>query len=136
MTTDITTDLTTIAGTVCAGLERAWNQADGATFGEAFTADTDFVDVRGDHHTGRTAVADGHQALFDHLYLGSVIRYRVEAVRTVHDGCALAIVAAILDVPRGPMQGIHHARATAVLVEHEGRWLIRAFHNTLVQERR
>jgi hypothetical protein len=28
-------------------LEQAWNEADGRTFGEPFTADADFVDIRG-----------------------------------------------------------------------------------------
>jgi uncharacterized protein (TIGR02246 family) len=43
-------------------LERAWNEADGQAFGEPFTPDADFVDIRGEHHRGQQAIAAGHQA--------------------------------------------------------------------------
>ena len=33
-------------------LEQAWNEADGRAIGERFTADADFVDIRGEHHSG------------------------------------------------------------------------------------
>ncbi len=47
------------------GLERAWNEADGRAFGEPFTADADFVTIRGEYLRGQEAIAAGHQAIFD-----------------------------------------------------------------------
>jgi hypothetical protein len=34
-------------------LERAWNEADGRAFGEPFSANADFVTIRGDHLRAR-----------------------------------------------------------------------------------
>jgi uncharacterized protein (TIGR02246 family) len=53
-------------------LERAWNEAEGRAFGEPFTADADFVDIRGEHHS-REAIAAGHQAIFASVYRGSSV---------------------------------------------------------------
>jgi hypothetical protein len=36
-------DVMAIAQTIMQGLESAWNRADGATFGEPFSTDADFV---------------------------------------------------------------------------------------------
>jgi hypothetical protein len=54
-----------VAETIMQRLELAWNRADGAAFGEPFSADADFVAIRGDLHTGREAIAAGHQQIFD-----------------------------------------------------------------------
>jgi uncharacterized protein (TIGR02246 family) len=51
-------------------LEQAWNEADGRAFGEPFTADADFSDIRGEYHSGQEAIATGHQAIFDSIYKG------------------------------------------------------------------
>lgn len=122
-----------LAGRVLADLERAWNTADGTSFGAAFSLDTDFVDIRGGHHRGRDAVGAGHQSLFDSHYAGSVIRYQLEAARTVAPGCVVAVGGARLEAPSGPAAGVHHARLTAVLTREAGGWSIAAFHNTPVQ---
>ena len=110
-----TLDPTIIATTRVEQMERAWNQADGAGFAQVFTADADFVDVRGAHHQGVEAVADGHQALFDSIYAGSHVSYQLETAREVAPGCIVAVVAATLNVPTGPMQGVNQARFTAAL---------------------
>lgn len=128
------TDPTTIAATLFADLERAWNEADGTAFGEVFTSEADFVDIRGARHNGREAVAHGHQAIFDSIYAGSTIRYQPEVARAVTDSCVVAVAGATLDTPSGPAQGINRSRITAAITEHDGRWLVTAFQNTLVQE--
>ena len=122
---------TTIAAERFAGMEAAWNQADGTAFGREFTEDTDFTDVRGDHHKGRDAVVHGHQALFDSIYAGSTVRFELESAREVAPGCVVAFVASTMVAPIGPLQGTNHATMTAVITEHEGRWAIAAFQNTL-----
>ena len=113
-------------------LEAAWNHADGAAFGSAFTDDADFVDIRGDHHRGRDAIAAGHQGIFASIYAGSHVRYLLLSARQVAPGAVVAVVASTLQAPVGPLQGTHEARSTMVLAEqHEG-WSIASFHNTLV----
>jgi uncharacterized protein (TIGR02246 family) len=113
-------------------LEQAWNRGDGAGFGAEFTDDVDFVDIRGTHHRGSVAVAAGHQAIFDTIYHGSTVRYVVETTRPLRAGAVVTVVGARLDVPAGPMAGHLCARLTATFVEHDDRWAITTFHNTLV----
>ena len=112
----------------------AWNAADGQAYGELFTDDADFVEIRGGHHAGRQAIAAGHQALWDSIYAGSTVQYRVERIRPLADDLAVAIVAGTMQAPTGPLAGTNHARLTAVVAERDGRWRIVSFHNTLVLE--
>jgi uncharacterized protein (TIGR02246 family) len=132
-TTDATTtpSATAIAAERFAGMQQAWNQADGAAFGREFTEDADFTDIRGDHHKGNDAVVHGHQALFDSIYAGSTVRFEVESAREVVPGCVVAFVASTMVAPIGPLQGTNHATMTAVITEQGGRWAIAAFQNTL-----
>ena len=122
-----------VAASIFDHLEHAWNRHDGAAFAAVFADETDFVDIRGEHHHGDPAMIDiGHQALFDSIYADSAVRYRVEHARRLEGGCIVAIAASILDAPHGPLQGQHEARMTAVLVADARRWRITAFQNTLV----
>jgi hypothetical protein len=47
----------------------------------------------------------------------------------------MAVASATLDVPGGPLKGIHNSRFTMLIVEQGDDWRIAAFHNTLVAER-
>ena len=132
--TDVATDPATIAASLFQQAEDAWNAADGAAFGALFTEESDFVNIRGEHHRGSVAIGRGHQAIFDTIYAGSRVRYEPELARTVAPGTIVALAAATLEVPAGPLQGVHNARMTVVITEQDGRPLITAFHNTLVIE--
>ena len=123
---------TEIGTAVLQELERAWNAADGTAFGTVFTADADFVDIRGAHHTSAAAITQGHQAIFDSIYRGSTVRYRLDDARHLAPNCILAHGTGTLDAPAGPLQGVHDAVQTVVIVEDGDRWRIAAFHNTLV----
>ncbi len=113
-------------------LEQAWNAADGRAFGEPFTANADFVDIRGEHHRGREAIAAGHQAIFDSIYKGSSIEYRLRRARELSDDVILAHSTAVLRVPSGPLAGEHSAVQSLVLARGSDGWKIAGFHNTLV----
>lgn len=127
-----TTDPRMIATALYTHLERTWNQADADTYSAAFATDADFVDIRGTHHVGRSAIAAGHQEIFDTIYAGSTVHYELDRAREISPGCVVAIVAATLDAPHGPLQGINHARFTLTVAATDEGWLITAFHNTLV----
>jgi len=129
----IATDPTTVATTVIEQLERAWNASDGAAFGAEFADETDFVNVRGEHHRGDgELIGRAHQGLFDSIYAGSRVSYRLTLARPLAPGLALAVVNATLEVPHGPMAGAADARITMVIAEHDDRWAVTSFHNTLV----
>ena len=130
------TDPLAVAAPIFQQLEDSWNAADGAAFGTAFTADADFVNIRGEHHVGAVAIGHGHQAIFDSIYKGSTVEYRPETARTVAPGVIVALAGATLKVPAGPLAGVHEARMTVVIVEQEGKALLTSFHNTLVAEGR
>ena len=132
--TDAATNPATIAASLFQQAEDAWNAADGAAFGALFTEESDFVNIRGEHHRGSVAIARGHQGIFDTIYRGSRVRYEPELARSVAPGTIVALAAATLEVPAGPLQGVLNARMTVVITEQDGRWLITAFHNTLVAE--
>mgnify|MGYP003580907494 CR=1 FL=1 len=121
-----------IVSEIVADLERAWNTADGAAFARSFAEDADFVNIRGDHLRGRDVIGKGHQGIFDTIYKGSVVRYRVADVRMIAAGVLLAHVKATLKAPTGPLAGEHDSLFTLVLVRGDDDWRITAFHNTLV----
>ena len=117
-------------------LEQAWNEADGRAFGESFTADADFVDIRGEHHRGQDAIAAGHQAIFDSIYKGSTTDYELIRARELSDNVILAHATGALKVPSGPLAGEHSAVQSLVLVRGGDGWKIAGFHNTLVAPQR
>ena len=122
-----------ILAEVVGDLERAWNAGDGERFGVPFTEDADFVTIRGEHYRTRTVIARGHQAIFDSVFKGSVIRFEVESTRALAPGVLLGHVKGNVDVGSGPLAGRHEAFATIVLVEQQGAWRISAFHNMLLK---
>jgi len=113
-------------------LEEAWNAADGTRFARPFAADADFVNIRGEHLRSRDVIAKGHQAIFNTIYAGSVVRYQVTGVRAIAPAVLLAHVKATLKAPTGPLAGEHSSLFTLVLVQDKNAWSIAAFHNTLI----
>jgi uncharacterized protein (TIGR02246 family) len=111
-------------------LESAWNAMDGVAFGAPFAEDADFVNIRADHFRGRQAIAEGHTAIFQTIYAGSVNRYTIETARLLTPDVALLHVGAVLEVPHGPVAGRHTARFSLVLVSLANGWQIASFHNT------
>ena len=107
-------------------------QLDGARFARPFAEDADFVNIRGEHLRTREVIAKGHQAIFDTIYAGSVVRYNVAGVRAIAPAVLLAHVRATLNAPTGPLAGEHRSLFTLVLVQDQNAWNIAAFHNTLV----
>lgn len=112
-------------------LEAAWNAGDADAFAALFAVDTDFVNIRAEHHQGRPAVAAGHAAIFRTIYAGSTNRYTIVAARLIATDVALVHVQAVLDAPSGPLAGRSRALFSMVLVRVSPEWQIASFHNTL-----
>ena len=125
-------DPNSIAHSVMKRLEDAWNAADGAAFGAPFAPDADFVNIRGDLHTGQDAIAAGHQQIFDTIYAGSTLQYALLKTRELDDGIIVAHVRGTLNAPSGPMAGETNALASLVLVRDGDDHRVAAFHNTVV----
>lgn len=122
----------TIAEPIIQRLEDAWNAADGAAFAAPFAPDADFVNIRGGLHSGGPAIAAGHQQIFDTIYAGSTLSYRVLDARALDDRVILVHIAGELSVPAGPAAGEVAALASVVLVGDGDEHRIAAFHNTRV----
>lgn len=118
---------------VVAGLEKAWNNADGEDFGLWFQDDADFVNVYGMYAKGRGQIADGHKMIFRTVYAGSTLRAIPIKVRLLSDDVALVHMRSHLSVPRGPRTGEHDSLPSMVLARDSGAWRIAAFHNTFVR---
>jgi uncharacterized protein (TIGR02246 family) len=127
---------TDTALTILKRAEQAWNAGDGAAFGALFADESEFVNVRGEHHRGAAAIGHGHQGIFDTIYAGSTVSYRLDIARLVAPGCVVAVATSTLDAPSGPLQGVNHSRMTMLIVEQGNDWTIAAFQNTLVVEGR
>jgi uncharacterized protein (TIGR02246 family) len=112
-------------------LETAWNAGDGEAFSTPFAEAADFVNIRGEHFSGRAAIGAGHAAIFRTVYAGSTNQMTLEAARLLRPEVALARVYSVLDVPRGPLAGRHRARFTLVLTKERSGWEIATLHNTL-----
>jgi len=115
---------------IVAALETAWNEGNAAAFAGEFASDADFVNVRGDHASGREAIAQGHANIWSTVYVGSSVRYAVTQVREIAPGVGLVHVDALLRVPSGPAAGDTGAIPSLVLVQRDGAWKIASFHNT------
>lgn len=123
-----------IARSTLTRLSDAWNAGNGSAFGAPFAEDADFVTIRGDHLQGREAIARGHQAIFDTIYKGSTVAFRLLQARVLTDDVLLAHAQGELKAPTGPLAGEHTSTVTLVLVrlDQDADWRVAAFHNTLV----
>ena len=130
----MTTAPALVATTILTGLQDAWNAADGARYGAAFTDDSDFVTVRGEHLRGSQVIAEGHQRIFDSIYQGSTVKIELDNAREVAPGVVLAVATSALDAPSGPLRGQHGSRMTLVITSLQDDWLVTGLHNTLVAE--
>jgi uncharacterized protein (TIGR02246 family) len=124
-------DARRIAEGVLSRLESAWNAGDGVAFGAPYAPDATFVTVRGERHRGRSAIAAGHAAILATIYAGSTNRMQLVDARHVAGDVIVAASRNTLDVPSGPLAGIHVATSTSVIVRAGESWQVAATHNTL-----
>jgi uncharacterized protein (TIGR02246 family) len=116
-------------------LQNAWNRADSGAFAAPFIDGAAFVDIRGQLHHGRAAIAEGHDVIFNTIYKGSNVRLEVLDARIVAAGCILFHGAGTLEVPDGPVKGTIQSTQTLLAVHggsaSESGWALAAFHNTV-----
>jgi uncharacterized protein (TIGR02246 family) len=124
-------EATETANTVLTRIESAWNAGDGEAFGAPYAPDATFVTVRGEHHRGRHAIAAGHAAIFATIYAGSTNRMELVDARHIADDVIVATSRNTLDVPTGPLAGVHVATSTSVIVRAGETWQVAVTHNTL-----
>lgn len=132
-TGDQSTDETAIR----AGVEqmmKGWNAKNGAEFAKPFAEDADYVVINGMQIKGRTAIAKGHQGIFDTVYKNSTISYAIESIRFLRSDIAVIHVFGSLKITEGESTRTGNARMTLVMTKNNGKWEIAAFQNTSVQD--
>ena len=124
-------DIESMGRDILQELEAAWNDASGERFGRPFSADAEFVDIRGEHHRGQEAIARGHQGIFDTIYLGSRVRFQLIQAHTLAETIVLLHSTADLETPSGPLAGRQPSIQSIVLRREGTEWKVASFHNTL-----
>jgi uncharacterized protein (TIGR02246 family) len=135
VTTAAMTEATTVARRVLRDLESAWNNADGAAFGDLYTPEASFVNIRGEHLRGSAAIGAGHHGIFTSIYAGSTNNMQLQRAEQVADGVVLAVSLNTLDCPTGPLAGRHQGVSTSIITrsgDDPDVWHIVSSHNTLV----
>ena len=129
-----TTDPERVALQVLERLETAWNDADGEAFGSNYAPDASFVNIRGEHVLGRTAIAAGHAGILTTIYVGSVNRMKLLHATQISEDTVMAVSVNTLDCHSGPLAGVHRAMSTSIITTPDGseRPHIVSSHNTLV----
>lgn len=129
-----TMEVSNIANSILQHLEKAWNTADGAAFGEVFTAPCDFVDIRGTLHQQQSpeSIGQAHQGIFNSIYKNSKVQFELLQAQLVDEHTILLSARSTLDAPLGPLTGINNSTISMVLANGNDRWGVRLFHNTLV----
>ncbi len=109
----------------------AWNRHDPAAGLAAFADDLDHVSVRGRWQQGRQELQQTHRDYHVTVWAGVTYHPVVEKVRFLRLDVAVAIVRGTF---RSAGAAEEAARATWVISKEDGRWLVRAFHQTRLQD--
>jgi uncharacterized protein (TIGR02246 family) len=105
--------------------EEAWNRHDMAAMATLVADDADFVNVWGMHWRGRARIEQEHAERHRAQFKDSVWITREARVQFLRPDVALVHLAWAMQPPR---EGLF----TWILLKEQGRWLIRAAHNTNV----
>jgi uncharacterized protein (TIGR02246 family) len=117
-------------------LEDAWNHNDMPGYAAQLTDDCSWINIVGMHWDGKAAVMKAHTAYLSTMFK-DVMQYPLDTkLSYVAPGIALAVrtfrIGDFRD-PTGKLEKDMHDRMTLLLVKQpDGRWLIRAAHNTTI----
>ncbi|MCU1391581.1 MAG: hypothetical protein JWM34_9 [Ilumatobacteraceae bacterium] len=125
-----TIDADTIAGNVVDQLDSAWAANDADRFADLYTADATVVITGGVHLSGREDIRRFMTAGYSGPMGGSHTTNRIESARLVASGVVVLVsVSAIVMAGETEVPADRHRRATWVLADIDGAWLIAAYSN-------
>jgi uncharacterized protein (TIGR02246 family) len=120
--------------TVVQALVDSWNLHDMTRYAAQFTEDADFVNVLGMHWQGRKQIEDTHAEVHRTIFRNSSLKALDTSLRALAPGIVLAHINWEMtghETPPGaPFQAVRRGVITAVFLQQQGRWLLRAAHNT------
>jgi uncharacterized protein (TIGR02246 family) len=116
------------AASMVKALEAAWNRADAPACAAFFAEDGDYLDPLGCSGSGRQAIEGLHRQMFETTHAGSIVNYRIEAVRRLS---AEAMLLSLLQTyHRNGDAGVRN-RCTVVLASGSGTWRISRMEITM-----
>jgi len=111
-----------------------WSRHAIAEHSQLLTEDADLVTVLGSRYHGRAAIQELHEHLHRTIFSQAVTRMTDSSVRFLSDDVALCHVhwemAGAAKVPGWNIPEPRTGIMTLVCVERDGKWLVRAMHNT------
>lgn len=125
------TDETAIRGIV-GQMMNGWNAKNGEQFAAPFAEDADYVVINGSQIKSRTAIAKGHQNIFDTFYKNSNIKFTTDSIRFLKPDVAVVHVSGVLNVTEGDSTRTTRAKISLVVTKNKDGWEIAAFQNTPV----
>lgn len=115
-------------------LTAAWAAGDAQAYAALFTEDADYIAFDGVNQKGRAAIEAGHKPLFERFLKGSKLTGGLVDVQLLAPDVVLAhAVGSILDAGRTTPKANRLSSQTLVVVQENGEWRFRAFHNTRVR---
>ena len=112
-------------------LSESWRRGDGASFAAPFAEDAEYITATGDHLTGRRAIADLHQKVFDGIFKGSRLGGQLQILKSITPDVVLVqSVGGILFAGEADAAVKPNGIATTVIAKQNGNWRIVSFQNT------
>lgn len=116
-------------------LTEAWNRGDGAAYAALFAENATYVVIDGTVYRGRRAIAEGHQAIFDTFFKGSILRGRLTEIRFVRPDLAIVVRTGSVNLAGAPPPSEDETVQTFIATCDAGDWVFQAFQNTPIETR-
>jgi uncharacterized protein (TIGR02246 family) len=110
----------------------AWNLHEGRGFGANFTEDADFVNIFGDHFSGKDEIEKRHVAILQTFLKGSILEILDTRLREVQPGLVIALVRWKIQNPVSLKLDNREGIFTQVFIQSSSTWQITASQNTLI----
>lgn len=117
---------------VAANFESAWNRHDMRALANLCAEDADFVVITGKHLKGREEIYAYHDDLHKSIFKNRTLSAKLSDVRFIRPDVAIGHLSFQGRDASGDERRSTSALATIVVVQQEGKWLMTAFHNTLL----
>ena len=114
---------------VIEGLSDAWEEGNGAGWGQQFTEDADFTGWFGLRLQGRREIAEGHQWVFDTVYPGSRYELEIADIRFLSSDIAILHLNGSIIEPGETHPDEPDSLPVAVVQKDDGEWKVVMFHN-------
>lgn len=119
---------------IVASVEKAHNQKVPEAFAQIFAQDAVFVNAAGVRLFGRDQIFEATKNVMDGFMANSYARYEVSNIKFIrHDVAIVSILQHPITKEGETLEGEVKGTPTYVMTKEEGKWVVVAGQNTLVQ---